>query len=199
MHGSGMGAITAATKDVSDYADRRGPIEAKMKEARGLGTPEGRHEAQDLMKSSIPPPPFNVLLLADTGEALQEIASVLPVLRRRSLSRSDLSARRLWADPSSGSGSVPGAWYAAPDNASRANLERDYAAKYGVPPPPLADLAYDSASVAAAIIGRSGAQVTRSDPAGRVSWNRRLDRVPCRRSGAGADWPCSALSAAARH
>jgi ABC-type branched-subunit amino acid transport system substrate-binding protein len=166
IHGSGMGAITAATKDVSDYADRRGPIEAKMKAARGLGTPEGRHEAQELTKSAIPPPSFNVLLLADTGEALQEIASVLPYY---DVDRSAVQfvGPALWADPASGSGSVPGAWYAAPDNASRANLERDYAAKYGVPPPPLADLAYDSASVAAAIIGRSGAQVTvLTQPAG---------------------------------
>jgi hypothetical protein len=166
MHGSGMGAITAATKDVSDYADRRGPIDARVKEARGSGTPEGHREALELAKTSIPPPSFNVLLLADTGEALQEIASVLPYY---DVDRSSVQflGPALWADPSSGSGSVPGAWYAAPDNASRAALERDYAAKYGVPPPPLADLAYDSASVAAAIIGRGGAQVTvLTQPAG---------------------------------
>nr|WP_294546342.1 penicillin-binding protein activator [uncultured Rhodopila sp.] len=166
MHGSGMGAITAATKDVSGYADRRGPIEAKVKEARALGTPEGRHEAQELMKTPIPPPSFNVLLLADTGEALQEITSVLPYY---DIDRSAVQfvGPALWADPASGSGAVPGAWYAAPDNASRAALERDYAAKYGVPPPPLADLAYDSASVAAAIIGRGGAQTSvLTQPAG---------------------------------
>ncbi len=166
MHGAGMGAITAATKDVSDYADRRGPIEAKVKAARALGTPEGRHEAQELTKTPIPPPSFNVLLLADVHEELQEVASVLPYY---DVDRSSVQfvGPALWGDPASGSGAVPGAWYAAPDNASRANLERDYAAKYGVPPPPLADLAYDSASVAAAIIGRGGAQIAvLTQPAG---------------------------------
>ncbi len=159
MHGAGMGALTSATREVSDYADRRGPIEAKVKAARAEGTSEGRHEAQDLMKTPIPPPSFNVLVLADTGEALQEIASLLPYydVDRYSV---QIVGPALWADPSSGSGAVSGAWYAAPDNAARAGLERDYAAKYGSPPPPLADLAYDGASVAAAIISRGGAQTT---------------------------------------
>lgn len=166
MHGAGMGAITAATKDVSDYADRRGPIEVKVKAARALGTPEGRHEAQELAKQPIPPPSFNVLLLADIHDELQEVASVLPYY---DVDRSSVQfvGPALWADPASGSGSVPGAWYAAPDSASRTNLERDYAAKYGVPPPPLADLSYDAASVAAAIIGRNGAQTSvLTQPAG---------------------------------
>ena len=73
-----MAAITAAARDLSDYANRRGPIDAKVKAARALGTPEGRREAQELVKTPIPPPPFDVLLLADTGDNLQEIAAILP-------------------------------------------------------------------------------------------------------------------------
>jgi ABC-type branched-subunit amino acid transport system substrate-binding protein len=178
MHGSGMGALTSATREVSDYADRRGPIEARVKAARAEGTPEGRHEAQELMKSSVPPPPFNVLVLADTGEPLQEIASLLPYfdVDRYSV---QIVGPALWADPSSGSGAVSGAWYAAPDNAARAGLERDYSAKYGAPPPPLADLAYDGASVAAAIISHSGAQLTvLTQPAGFVGTDGWLAFLP---------------------
>jgi hypothetical protein len=178
MHGAGMGAMTSATRDVSDYADRRGPIEAKVKAAREEGTPEGRHEAHELTKTPIPPPSFNVLLLADTGEPLQEIASLLPYfdVDRYSV---QIVGPALWADPASGSGSVSGAWYAAPDNAARAGLERDYAAKYGSPPPPLADLAYDGASVAAAILGRGGAQTTvLTQPAGFVGTDGWLAFLP---------------------
>ena len=120
MHGGGMGAITAATRELSDYANRRGPIDAKIKEARALGTSEGRHEAQDLTKSSIPPPNFNVLLLADTREELQEIAAMLPYydVNRSSV---QIIGPALWSSPSSGSGSVSGAWYAAPDSSTRQN------------------------------------------------------------------------------
>ncbi|MDR3532832.1 MAG: penicillin-binding protein activator [Rhodopila sp.] len=158
MHPPGMAAITAAARDVSDYADRRGPIDAKVKAARALGTADGRREAQELAKTPIPPPSFNVLLLADTGDALQEIAAVLPYY---DVDRSvvQIIGPALWADPASGSGAVHGAWYAAPDSTTRSNLERDYAAKYGAPPPPLADLAFDSASIAKVILGPRGSDI----------------------------------------
>ena len=156
MHGPGMAAVTAAARDLSDYANRRGPIDAKVKAARALGTPDGRREAQELVKTPIPPPSFNVLLLADTGDNLQEIAAILPYY---DIDRSavQIIGPALWADPASGSGAVHGAWYAAPDNATRADLQREYTAKYGSPPSPLADLAFDAASVAKVSIGPGGA------------------------------------------
>jgi ABC-type branched-subunit amino acid transport system substrate-binding protein len=155
MHPSSMAAITAAARDLSDYANRRGPIDAKVKAARALGTAEGRHEAQDLVKTPIPPPSFDVLLLADTGDNLQEVAAVLPYY---DIDRSSVQiiGPALWADPASGSAAVRGAWYAAPDNTSRSDFERKYTAKYGTPPSPLADLAFDSASVAKVAIGPAG-------------------------------------------
>jgi branched-chain amino acid transport system substrate-binding protein len=155
MHAPGMADITSAARDLSDYANRRGPIDAKVKAARALGTAEGRREAQELVKTPIPPASFNVLLLADTGDALQEIAAILPYY---DVDRSavQIVGPALWADPASGSAAVIGAWYAAPDNSTRANLERDYTAKYGVPPSPLADLAFDAASVAKVILGPTG-------------------------------------------
>ena len=155
MHPPGMASITAAARDLSGYASRRGPIDAKVKAARALGTADGRREAQELGKTPIPPPSFDVLLLADTGEALQEIADLLPYY---DVDRSSVQiiGPALWGDPTSGSGAVHGAWYAAPDNTTRSSLEQDYAAKYGVPPPPLADLAYDAASVAKVALGPKG-------------------------------------------
>ena len=151
-HASGMAAITASTRDLSDYANRRGPIDAKVKASRALRTAEGRREAQDLVKTPIPPPPFDVLLLADTGDELQEVAAVLPYYDVDH-SKVQLMGPALWADPTSGSAVVQGAWYAAPDNNSRSSLEHFYTAKYGVPPPPLADLAFDAASIAKMIVG----------------------------------------------
>ena len=158
MHPPGMASITAAARDLSGYGNRRGPIDARIKAARALGTPDGRREAQELARSSIPPPSFNVLLLADTGDALQEIAAVLPYY---DVDRSmvQIVGPALWADPSSRSGAVSGSWYAAPDNSARSNLERDYAAKYNVPPPPLADLSYDAASIAKVIVGARGGDI----------------------------------------
>lgn len=158
MHGAGMAAITAGARDLADYANRRGPIDAKVKAARALGTPDGRREAQELVKTPIPPPPFDVLVLADTGDELQEIAAILPYYDvDRSMAQ--IVGPALWGDPASGSGAVRGAWYAAPDNTTRSSIERDYAAKYGPPPPPLADLAFDAASIAKVILGPNGADL----------------------------------------
>jgi len=167
-HSSGMGAVTTAARDLAGYADRRGPIDAKIKAARALGTADGRHEAQELAKTPIPPPPFDVLLLADTGETLQEIAAILPYYDvDRSAVR--IIGPALWADPASGSGAMQGGWYAAPDSSTRSDLERDYTAKYGVPPSPLADLAFDAASVAKVILGPRGSDISLlTQPAGFV-------------------------------
>ena len=166
MHGSGMQAITGAARDISGYASRRGPIDAQIKAARALGTPEGRHEAAELQKSAIPPAPFDVLLLADTGESLQEVASMLPYF---DIDRSTVQiiGPALWGAPSSGSGSMSGGWFAAPDTAARGALEQSYAAKYGTPPPPLADLAFDAAAIARALSGPRGVDTAAlTQPAG---------------------------------
>jgi branched-chain amino acid transport system substrate-binding protein len=153
FYAPGMPAINAAARDLSDYANRRGPIDAQIRAARALETPEGRRQAQDLAKSSIPPPSFNSLLLADTGDALAEIAAVLPYY---DVDRSavQIIGPALWANPASGSGQMRGAWYAAPDPAARSGFEQAYSAKFGSPPSPVADLAYDAASIARVLGGQ---------------------------------------------
>ncbi|HME23381.1 MAG TPA: penicillin-binding protein activator [Acetobacteraceae bacterium] len=167
FYASGMQAINAATRDLSGYASRRGPIDAQIHAARALGTPEGRHQAQELAKSAIPPPSFNTLLLADSGEALAEIASLLPYY---DIDRSavQIIGPALWSSPSSGASQFRGAWYAAPDPAARSNFEQAYAAKNGSGPSPLADLAYDAASIARVLSNRGYSVGTLTQPSGFV-------------------------------
>ncbi len=167
LHAPGMAAINAATRDLSGYANRRGPIDAQIRAARALGTPEGRRQAQDLARSSIAPPSFNALLLADTGEALAEIAAVLPYydVDRSSV---QIMGPALWASPASGAGQFGRAWYAAPDPAARGNFEQAYAAKFGSSPSPLADLAYDAGSIARVMGGRGFSVGALTQPAGFV-------------------------------
>jgi hypothetical protein len=159
LHSPGMAAITAATRDISDYVNRRGPIDAKIKAARALGTADGRRQAQELVKTPIPPPPFDVLLLGDTGDDLQEVAAVMPYYDvDRSLVQ--IVGPALWADPASGSASVLGALYAAPDSNMRASFEREYSEQYGSEPSPVADLAYDAAAIARVAEGPTGINLT---------------------------------------
>lgn len=155
FHSPGMQSINQTTRDLSDYASRGGPIYAQIKSLRESGTPEGRKQAQEMARTAaVPPPSFNVLLLADTGESLAEVASVLPYY---DVNRSQVQiiGPSLWASPSSGSGQVPGAWYAAPDPAARAAFDQAYSAKYGGTAGPLGELAYDAASIAR-VLGSRG-------------------------------------------
>lgn len=158
FHAPGMGAINTAVRDLSGYGGRRGPIDAQIKAARAQGTPEGRRRAQELARSHIPPPPFDTLLLADMGEPLTEIAAVLPYYDVDPGAVQILGPAQ-WSAPDSGSGNMRGAWYAAPDPASRNAIGQDYAVRFGGAPPAIADLAYDAASVARILSGQGGFSV----------------------------------------
>ena len=156
VHDDGNAAIAQAMREVSDYASRRGPIDARIKAARERHDAQGRQEAADLSRQSPPPPPFDALLLADTGERLAWLSTFLsyydvdaPAVR--------VMGPSLWASPAARAGAaISGAWYAAPDPAARAAFDQAYNAKYGMPAPGLADLAYDAASIARALAGTGG-------------------------------------------
>ncbi|HJS84544.1 MAG TPA: penicillin-binding protein activator [Acetobacteraceae bacterium] len=165
FHGTGMAAINSAVRQISDYEQRWGPVQQRIKEARAQGTPEGRREAERLTRSSVPPPPFDALLLGDTGDSLAELASMLSYYFVGPPSV-QVMGPALWAAPGSGASQVRGAWFAAPDPAARANFEQAFAARYGGPPPGAADLAFDAASIARAVAPQGDTMAALVNPDG---------------------------------
>ncbi len=165
FHGDGNSSIAQTMRDTADYANRRGPIDAQIKAAKEQHSSQGRSDAADLQKRGVPPPPFDALLLADTGEKLAWLSTFLAYYDIDSSVR--LMGPALWQQPSARAGaSIGGAWYAAPDPASRAGFESAYSGKFGAPPPGLADFAYDAASIARVMAqsgGISVASLTRPD------------------------------------
>jgi branched-chain amino acid transport system substrate-binding protein len=147
FHGPGMSSINQAARAVSDYEARWGPIEQQIKQARGEGTPEGARRAAQLGKSTPPPPPFDALLLGDVGEALVEVAAVLPYYFVFQPAVQFMGPS-LWAEPASRASDLRGAWFAAPEPGARSAFVDTYSARYGAPPPFLADIAYDAAAIA---------------------------------------------------
>jgi len=144
----GMAALNAAMRDLSAYASRRGPIDAQIRQARALHTAEGRKRAAELVREPIPPPPFDALLLADTGDTLSTLASLLPYYDLDPPAVRVLGPA-LWAAPAArGNAGLIGANYAAPDPALRADFDARYSAAAGTPAPGLADFAYDAAAIA---------------------------------------------------
>ena len=163
----GMQAANVAVRDLSGYASRRGPIEAERRAALARHDAEGRKQAAELSKKGIPGPPFDALLLADTGDQLSAITTLLPYYDVDSPAVRVLGPA-LWADPGArGGADLSGAWYAAPDPAMRSGFSQQFQAKFGGPPPGLADLAFDAASIARVVAQGGGfAQASLARPEG---------------------------------
>lgn len=159
FHGGGMASINSTMRDISGYASRRGPLDAQIRAARRENTPAGRKRAAELARAAIPPAPFDALLLADVGEQLSAVASLLsyydldpPAVR--------VLGPALWGAPAERRDApLRGAWYAAPDPSARASFNASYQAAYGAPAPGLADFAYDAAAIGTVLAGEGGYSV----------------------------------------
>ncbi len=159
MYPPGTSALNATIRDVSDYANRRGPLDAQIRAARNEHTAAGRRRAAELVRHPIPPAPFDALLLADTGEALATIAALLPYYDLDEPAVRVLGPA-LWASPAARAGAaLNGAWYAAPDPAARGDFNQRYMAATGAAAPGLADFAYDAASIARVLAQDGGFSV----------------------------------------
>ena len=156
FHAGTTASINTTMREVANYGARRGPVDAQIRAARATRTAEGRKKAEELGRTPIPPAPMDALLLADIGEKLGTIASLLPYYDL------DPPAVRvmgpaLWAAPASRSDAeMPGAWFAAPDPAAREAFDGQYKAQFGSPAPGLADFAFDAAAIARVLAGEGG-------------------------------------------
>lgn len=148
FHDATTSGINRAVRAVAAYDQRRGPIEAQRRAALARRDAEGRRLAAELVRTPIPPPPIDALVLADTGEALGTIASLM--------SYYDLDppavqviGPALWAATAARpEPALLGAWYAAPDPGARTDFSSRYSMAHTVPAPGLADFAYDAAALA---------------------------------------------------
>ncbi len=131
-------ALDSALKNVSD-AENRTALVAPTDPA-------------DPLMATIPaptptPPPFDSLLLAESGPALQAVAAALQKYDIHP-PRVQIIGPGTWARDAANLGGLAGAWYAAPDPATRGAFEQIYAARFGSDPPGYASIAYDATQLA---------------------------------------------------
>ncbi|MCB8882311.1 penicillin-binding protein activator [Acidisoma cellulosilytica] len=142
-------SMNAALRSLSDYAGRRGPIDAQIKSLRGSHTVDGRREAAKLARTPIPPPPFQALLVAETGSGLGELASLMPYYDVNPGPVLVLGPGLWAANPAAvAAAGFRGALYAAPDPATAASFQSSYAQAYGGPPSNIAAIAFDAGAIA---------------------------------------------------
>jgi ABC-type branched-subunit amino acid transport system substrate-binding protein len=142
----------AALKTLTDADSRRSELESRIKAMRDSTDPDSRQQAAILAARPAQPPPFDTLLLAARGDELRHIADLL--------AQYDVSAPQVrllgpsfWVSGASHLRHLAGAWYALPDPSQRDGFAAAFQGRFGAPPPPIADIAFD-----AALIGRSLAQ-----------------------------------------
>ncbi len=167
FHTGSTASVNQVMREASAYGSRRGPLDAQLRAAAALHTAEGRKRAAELRREQIPPPPMDALLLADFGDVLGTLASLLPYYDLDT-SKVRVFGPSQWAAPQvTATADLKGAWYAAPDPALRADFTARYAAVNGIPAPGLADFAYDAAGIARALAltgeGYSMAALCRSE------------------------------------
>ncbi len=150
--GGDLPSAQAGLRSLTDYDNRRGALDARIKAMRESDDPASRQQAAVLAAQPAAPPPFDALVLGSTGPALRQTAEVLafydvlqPQVR--------VLGPALWANQVGRLGNLAGAWYASLDPAARSEFAAAYQAKYGAAAPPISDIAFD-----AVLIGRALSQ-----------------------------------------
>ena len=161
-------SMNGAVRSLSNYVARRGPIDAQIKQLQAEHSRGALAEASRLARQPIPPPPFNALLIAETGPGLGELASLLPyydvdpgpvlILGRASGHPIRPPSRQ----PDSAARSTP-----RPDPAAGADFASRYELQFGSAPPALAAVAFDAGAIARTATQAGGLDLTAlTDPAG---------------------------------
>ena len=143
--------LRAALRDVSDYANRRSPVDDQLQAARQSNDPDALAQANAAAAQPPSPPPFDALLLADSGATLAQALAALPGYGV-ALPDVRVIGPATWAREAAAISGLNGTWYAAPDPAERAAFAAGFAERNGAPPSPLVDLAYDAARIALAAL-----------------------------------------------
>jgi hypothetical protein len=74
----GLAGFTAALKTISNYEARRGDLAARLKTLQQDTDPAARAKAAELAAQPVAPPPFDALLIGETGPTLVQAADILP-------------------------------------------------------------------------------------------------------------------------
>ena len=131
FHGPGMNAINQGMQSLSDYDRGRGAACRRSFHHRRASAAAVRRAAAGGCRRAV------------GGTCLDPAGTISvgpPAVQ--------IMGPGQWADPASRSGQLRGAWFAAADPTARQPFVQAFIARYGSPPRPLSDLAYDAASIA---------------------------------------------------
>lgn len=141
---------TASTKNVASS-------EPNAVDPLGAESASDSPKVSEVANSTVKADTFDALLLGDTGLTLQSEMDALAA-SQIDKSRLRILGPALWGSFSAKLSKLSGAWFAAPDPVFRRGFVAKFKARYGVAPSILADVAYDTAALAGAML-RQGQQI----------------------------------------
>ncbi len=141
---------SAVVREIADYDERQQALEKEKKQLEGR-TDDGSKQALQRLETldTLGAPPFDAILIADGGDRLRSVASLLTFYDVDPAAIKFLGTIRWQDDPRVLSeGALQGGWFAAPSpQVTNAFVDR-FRSTYGRPPQQLAALAYDATALA---------------------------------------------------
>ena len=161
---SGSVDVMEPVRRLADYDARRERLAAHRRTLQAQGDQAGLAQLAGL--ETLGGPGFDALMLPEGGDALRQVAPLLPFFDIDPENVRFLGTG-LWDDP--GLGQEPalvGGWFAAPPPENAARFVERFRATYGYRPLRIATLAYDAVALAAALSRREEPDFSRAAIAG---------------------------------
>lgn len=144
---------STAVRRIAGYDQRAAALEAERARLAGSDDPEAQQRLRALeTRDTLGDPPFDAILLADGGDRLRSVASLLTFFDVEPNATRFLGTMRWQADPRVlAEAALQGGWFAASDPNDMAAFEGRFRSIFGRNPDPLAALAYDATAVAVVV------------------------------------------------
>lgn len=144
------GDASAVVREIADYGQRQAALEQERSRLRALGTEGAQAELRALATAdTFGDPPFDAILLADGGDRLRSVASLLTFFDVDPATTRFLGTMRWQDDPRVlQEGALQGGWFAGPAPDALGVFQRRFASSFGTQPQPLVALAYDATALA---------------------------------------------------
>ncbi len=142
---------SSVVRDVADFAERQAALRQERKILEAMGDDEVVEQVLEQLDrlDTFGEPPFDAILIADSGDRLRSVASLLTFYDVDPTEVQFLGTIRWQDDPRVfREEALDGGWFAASSPSSFAAFEQRFETTFGKPPEQLASLAYDAAALA---------------------------------------------------
>ncbi|MGH6899931.1 MAG: penicillin-binding protein activator [Geminicoccaceae bacterium] len=150
---SGGADPSPVVRRIAAYDQRSAALEAERARLEQSDDPGAAPALRALeTRDTLGGPPFDAILLADGGDRLRSVASLLTFFDVDPATTRFLGTMRWQADPRVlAEAALQGGWFAAPEPDDLAAFERRFRDIFGRSPDPLAALAYDATALAVVV------------------------------------------------